>query len=320
MRGFLRYNGQSSVHAFKIDWQPGMEIPLDKVFALFSDKCTVTKKLDENFITWFLNKFSAKLEQGFELVVPHTLKSMTSPVSDGGREDMVLVESAEVETASSLDEAREKLKRMRHEDAVGIVDRSTDEEISLPPSKGVRSLLQNQPKPGSEVMTGDDLSKNRNISSLVLDGTGEAKKASLLNEDVRAEQSAAMANLSKRAAVLTPMRVDEFGYSQQDIVSEDDPNKPSVGFSKKVITTDSDDRKVNKGFKAYPTMGTPKKVSPEDIVTASKTSHKEALKLINICKDVTTLKVAKIYCKNIGEQSLVEAIDVRIHALPRIGE
>ena len=61
--------------------------------------------------------------------------------------------------------------------------------------------------------------------------------------------------------------------------------------------------------------GTTKEIRPEDI--AKNKDEKEAIRFIGACKDTTVLKVARIYCSNLGKQKLIEKIDARLGLLPQ---
>jgi len=322
MKGTLRYLGSMPVHSLKIAWQPGMEVSLDKVFELLGSNCpSKPTELDDEFVGWFHATFMPRLGKDFELSLADDdfseedrveLAQISNPKKSSGK---ISLTTTSVEVSSSAKEARAKLKNMRHPDEVGHTELEKHEDTATQ-RISAREQLKSQPKPGSQVMTGDDLAKTNNVKALVLDMDGGARAVAPISKEQERSDNAKMANLSRRASILTPDIINDDGSRSQIIMGEDaDPDAVTKGYSKKVIDGE-DHRVVNKNKKAYPTYSEGAAVQPEDIITANQTSEKDAALLISACKSSTALKVARIYARNTGSQRLVELIDRKLRSLP----
>lgn len=321
MKGSLRYLGEVPVHSLKLDWTPGMEVSLEKLYTLFGSK-SQSQSADENFVTWFYARFRDKIQDKFEFILEDIEVSndnsedfeeeaqVTSP-----RSGSVNLEPSKVEVASSLKEAQDKLRNMRHPDVVGEIDIEKHEESSFGRSISKSQEMKNQKKLLNTVMTGDDLIQKRDFNSLVLADDGSARGVVSNNKERQVEDAANLANLSRKSNILTPDLINNDGSKSQVVVG-DDSTSHSVGFKKSTVEGVDDNRR-NKNFKGYQTFTSGRDVSPEEINAA--TSTQEAKQLIESCKDSTTLKVAMIHAKNNGNHKIRELLERRLRSLPPRG-
>lgn len=315
--GFLKYTGNIPAHILKMDWTPGMQVSLGQIYKIFGSRCLSTDKLDNTFINWFIDKFSSTLEQNFELSVEEDLQGqdeeLLEEISSEG-EKKVMVESSSITTSSSVEAAKEKLRRMRHSELIGSVDTESEDDM-LKTNLTMRETIKMQPKPGTAIMTGDDLAESRKMvvtskvgNRYMLDSEGRPVIAKVTTKEEAARENSGMSELSRNSQILAPEFRNSDGTTSKVMIGEN-TTKP-----KKEVKEDT--RKVNKNFKAYPMAATRREVTPEDI--AQNKDESEAVLLINQCKDVTVLKVARVYARDTGKQRLVELIDRRINRLPRI--
>lgn len=326
MKGSLRYVGDAPVHSLKLDWTPGMEVSLAKLHTLFGSKSN-TPEPNDAFVAWFYSKFMDKLQGNFELILEDSVPQVSEGNNSEGAEEQVpqklnarsgsiTLDAAKVETASSLKEAQANLKKMKHPDAVGEIDIEKHEETSNKTFTKAEEIRR-QKKTLSTVMTGDDLQEQKNFSSLVLTEDGAARGVVANNKQMIADDSARMANISKRANVLTPDIINNDGSTSQVIVGDDTISSKlnyTQGFAK--TSVEGIDNRKNKNFKGYQTFTSGRNVSPEEISNAP---EQEAKLLIAACKDVTTLRVAIIHAKNNGNHRIRELIERRIRSLPPRG-
>ena len=321
MKGFLKYLGEVPVHSLKQDWTPGMEVSLEKLHKSLG-KSSGSSSADEAFVGWFHSTFMSRLGRDFELIlqddedVGSAEVAELAAVKDEDRSGSVNLEASNIETAGSLKEAQAKLKSMRHPDVVGEMDLTKHEETAMSKVTKTEEFRRNQKELLGAVMTGDDLVNQNRFSSMVLQQDGSARGVVGNDKDKEKEDSAKMANLSKRASILTQDVLNSDGSTSQVMIGEDNtPNQHTVGFQKKAVEgLEEDSNRKNKNFKGYPTFNSGAPVSPEAIMSAA-TEH-EAKALIEACKDPTTLRVAKIYAKDTGNHRIRELIERKLRSLP----
>lgn len=334
MKGVIRYVGQLPRYALKVEWVNGSEMGIEYFFDLFKDRCPVTDKLDLHFVEWFARTYLEKMDSSEfefdfdlddEVQAPATdleVEEITSPEQPPVEQSkVVVVESSSVATSSSLEEASKRLRAMRHPDEVGVVEH---EEMKSKTNKLPSDIVRDQPKLGSNVLTGDDLAGRAGGKDsgygLVLSSEGEASTAVGISKERKADDNARMASLSGRAKILIPEDIMD-GNNKSRVMTGDNMNLASEqsgavskGFEKKVITGGNDKKKVNVNFAGYPTASIKREISTDDI--SRNPNEKDAIRLVNECKSPVILKVARIHCHSCGKTRLVEAIDARLREIP----
>lgn len=324
MKGYLRYTGESPIHSLKQDWTPGMEISIDKLHSILG-KASPSSQPDEAFVLWFHEKYMEKLSGSFELVLQEEdivteeeNLEVAKLLSTTERSGSVNIEAAEVTTSSSIQEAQAKLKSMRHPDAVGEISLTKHEEVASEARLTRADEIRKQKEALGAVMTGDDLREQQKLSSMVLQQDGSAKAVAPINKDKDSEDITKMANLSRRASILTPELINSDGTKSQVVTGEDTPGtKTQVGFQKKTVEGLEDSNRKNKNFKGYQSFSPGAQITPEAIMSAK--TEIDAKMLIEECKDPTTLRVAKIYAKNNGNHRIRELLERRLRSLPHRG-
>jgi hypothetical protein len=344
IRSKLRYIGSGTRFAFKRDWVSGSEVSMDIIFNLLKSKCHTTDNFDSNFIKWFeenyLNNssdFEMRLiqsdlqidEEDEEGEGVEDLNAIEWDDSDG--DNLVKVESSTIKVSKSLASAKKDLVKSRKKNltaatnTVNSAEKSTVNVTQVEQKTNVtgQDMIKNQPKLGENVITGDDLQNNYNMSSklnqrpagLVLDEQGNVKNALPTNKEKQQRIDAEMANLSGRAKILL---VDD--NSKEDSISRvvTGDNLQNASTTNKELKKSKSKRgrkpKVNSNFQTTQSASVSVEILPDHIVRAE--SDKEAIRLIKSCKSSTTLKVAKIYLKDRGKHRLVEYIDQQISKLP----
>lgn len=323
MKSRLIYEGDSPVHVLSDSWNKGKFKTLDQLFAVWGEKSPFNDASEE-FADWFCQTYLKNLGSDWVFIKSEEDFIDSIELDDDTQEDRsghVNIESSALEASSSREEAEERLKKMRHPETVGTIQRSNVDSTEY---KDKLSLAKNFPEAGTKVMTGDDLDKSNAMkgsivdeqysSALVLDigeKTSElaAKEAQVVNERIKQ-----MSNANHRSKVLNPedlrsdgSRVqvvtgDSFGVSIK--ASSDNPN----------LAEESKPKKVNESFKAYSDSSNVKKISVNDIVNAP--SSRKAKELINKCRDTRLLKIARNSCYNQGKTALFEEINNRLRHLP----
>jgi len=313
MKGTVTYLGELPVHTLKRDWSTGMSVSLEELYKLFGDKCPATV----DFVVWFNKEYIKKLGRNFVLDVPETVQA--PQLSQEGEEwddqdsdNVVMVESSNVEVASSVNEATERLRKMRHPDVVGEIDIDKDTiDTNVTEAEKIRAM----PKPGTVVMTGDDMQNRGSI-----EGRNKRKSGFMFNKDgdviptiptSREEQEKInnqMSGLSNRVKYL------QEDPDSEGLVVTGDHLQSSESESVVKIPTRENKPKVNKDYKGFPSYEGKKEILPDHIVQAE--SDSEAARLIKLCNNSTTLRVAKLYLENLGKHKLIEKVEDRIRSLP----
>lgn len=315
MKSNLKYLGELPRYALKLEWIKNKEVSLDEIFSMFHTKCSTSKELDLPFVQWFNDTYLSKLGRDFELKLDETeftLIKTVSAVEDtwDDSDNQVLVETSHIETSSSIQEAEQRLRSMRHPDAVGeVVVTSSDIKMN----KTTAESIKGQSKPGTSVMTGDDLDKQANLSKalstkssgVMLNNNAELVSTIPSTKDEQEKINNKFSSMSGRVKYLES---SEDGKSL--VITGDNLSESS---EKKEVEVNT--RKVNKNFQAHQMSdSTAIEILPQHISNAP--SEIDAEKLINQCNNSTTLKVAKIYLDNVGNHKLIEKINDRLRRLP----
>ena len=306
MNGYLEYIGKLPKRVLKREWSSGSAVTLDELFNLFGSLYGKSNTIDQGFVDWFTKNYMVNLGSDFRLIVEN---------SGTSSKHKVIVESSSVKVDSSLAAAKERLRKMRHPDEVGDIKKETDQE-NLSSKQSPQEMIANMPKPGTVVLTGDDLEAERVIvtrreTGFVISEEGKAVKAIPTNKEKQALLNAQMSEVSKHKR--NNIQVNELydNVNSKVIVGSDLPmtEKRPRGRPRKTQET----QKVNKNFVAYPNLPEKQEISSEHILRAD---LNEAIRLIKTCKDVVVLKTARLYAYNKGETRLVEELDKRIMELP----
>lgn len=320
----LIYTGEMPVHTLGMTWSQNTEIDLQKIFSIFSTRCPVSDSPDLAFVQWFADAYVSRLSSSFEFIVEENdpiqrveesedLEYLTEVAEELEETDTgeVLVESSEPVVADSFEVAKEKLKKLRHPDAVGSVERNEPDPIS---NNKVKDLLEATPKLGT-VMTGDDLAPSKkiqtSISSVVLNPkTMEGQVVSSVDPEVVALERNRMAEVNRGIKVLQPAADN----SESVVVAGDVMTVDSGTKKSKAAIVNPAKRNVN--FNPQPASGAVKPVSVDDIVRNS--DPKQALALIKACKSTNVLKQARRVFSNSGRQDMIQAIEERLTNLPPV--
>lgn len=252
--------------------------------------------------------------------------------SDEHHEGTVTLEATEVEIASSQEDAEQRLRSLRTYGGSGVTQTHSN---PMKTNMTLAEQIKAMPKPGEAVMTGDDLAgadKSANIKSaraLVLSEKGEAKKVVATTKEQQARVDRGLSSVSSNAKVLTPDSYNkdgsisrvitdtsevqaEAGY-QESVIFGDDSAEEQAGLVIEEETPKSQTK--NRYFQGYSNTGSNRiEISAEDIVDAP--TEQDFLRLVRLCKDSTTLRVAKITLKDRGKHDRVTKIETRLRSLP----
>lgn len=350
MSSYLKYNGSLTRYALKKEFAPGSTYPLSDFFSIFAKK-SGSSTLDLNFITWFFDTQVKSLGEDFELVIDQSefteeiekeqpVDEDTGVLSEIQNQDLasllsqlvnedtgkLLVESSDIEVANSLEESLDKLTH-REQNTLDEITRVVVPSKSSPTKK---DFIKSMPKPGEVVMTGDDLARDMvmvdnmgrvlgNKSSIAINEKGEtipleSKTKDQVNRDK-------MASLSNNIRVLQP---DASTDSNSKILFGDKQQKTEAKLSnivnsdKKRVNTPPTEKR-NKHFQAHSNLQVAPDPTPESISDAFIAGNFSAgVELVNVCKNPTILKVARIKLLNLGLHRAVEKVDYKLRLLPRI--
>lgn len=338
VKSYIKYIGSSPRFALRREWVSGQKVSLTDIYESFKDKCQSSSELDLNFISWFADNYIRSSD--FEINLDETEFSIhthsqdpvletdqtqgeywddTDESNTNTEDSFIKVESSNLKSAKSYSEAENKLRNFRHPDYVGEVVKTKEEvKTNLTGPDVVKSL----PKAGTTVLTGDDLEKRKEISGknvtqpvgFVIDGNGAAIKAIPTLKEEEDLINSKMANLSGRSKILISEDLEDSKVITGDsFVNSSEEVKEALVEEKPVKVK----RKVNTNFQAHQNNATSAsrvEVLPDHIVGAS--SEKEALRLIKMCKNSTTLKVAKIYLQDRGNYKLIDEIEDQLRRIP----
>lgn len=335
MASYLRYTGKTPVHALKDVWNRGSQKTLQDLFRQFGNKCKVTDKMDSTFVQWVFNTYIKDLGNEFEFVVSKAdlegdaptvlpVEERASETKKGGK---INVESDKVEVGKSVEDAASKLTQMRSNDNDnnGIVERNKEVvKTNTMKSQHIAEL----PKPGENVMTGDDLLNETNISSstgtsLVLNEVGQTTKVIPTIKEEQDRINSKMSSANSTVKVIHEEVSEPTSVESRVMVGGDSPNVSTEALFKtvdnedaaSVLDEDPKAGKVNKNFQGHADIGNSKtEITIESILQAP--TEKDAIDRISKCLDHTILKVAKIYLKDQGKHKLVTKVENRIRSLP----
>lgn len=314
MKSYLKYIGEIPRYALKVEWVKNQMVSIDELYKTLGSRCTTTDKLDFNFLQWLKETHLDKLGRDFEFLLdreefPIDLISDPQEEWDDSDTNQILVESSSIQTSPSFQEAQARLRTMRHPDAVGevLVDRN-----EMRTNKTESEMIKSLPKPGTQVLSGDDLEKHSVIKTtgsniLALNEKAESIKAIPTSKEEQEVINNKFANLSGKIKYLQP---SDDGKS---IVITGDALENSN--TSNALAKHDNVRVVNKDFQSFPSSeGSAIEILPQHISNAP--TEKDAISLINKCNNSTTLKVARIYLENVGNHKLMDIINDRLRRLP----
>ncbi len=316
IKGTVTYMGEIPVHTLKKDWFKGMSVPLEELQKIFGEKCPASMA----FVPWFDREYLRPLGRDFVVDVPRESvladEEAVAPEEEiwDDQDNVVMVESSNVEVASSINEATERLRKMRHPDVVGEIDRDYNTvDTNVTDAERIRSM----PKPGTMVMTGDDLEgknvidgRNKRKSGFMFNSKGDIIPTIPTAKEEQERINNQMSGLANRVKYLqedpdTNSLVVTGDHLQNNEVAE----KPVIKSSTKENTN-----KRNKNYKGFTSFEGNTEILPDHIVQAE--TDAEASRLIKLCNNSTTLRVAKIYLENLGRHKLIEKVEDKIRSLP----
>jgi hypothetical protein len=305
MKGNLVYTGEKPTHALKNDFVQGTNISLEALFKTFGSRCPTSNKLDDAFIGWLFTTYIEKLGSDFELVVDFAGESSDNKVT---------LESSEISVATTLVSAEKSLReKARTQNSV-----QTDIGGGMDQNTTMSDKIKNLPKPGEIVTTGEafnapmEMRRKDTSAAFVLDEVGRSINAVPTSKEEQRKRDNALANLSGRAHTLIPDVTNSDGTMSRVDSGRDSQQDTTIGFKEKVVSGAI----RNKDFNPTPVTGSNSRViKPEDI--AHNKDLSEAVRLIDMCKDSTTIKVAKMFAQRMGNQSLVEKLDRKLRSMPR---
>lgn len=330
MDGMLRYIGQVPTYSFKLEWMPGQAISLNtfKEHVVKSVKKSVNSEAD--FLSWLDVAVAGKdflVENSHSSYEDETMDSVETSIDTTDvlpvettkkgrgrpRKNTVLVESSEVKVSKSLASARQKLKDMHHPDEIGLSEKSESKGINSNrlPSEVAKDLEKSE----SKVITGDSLKMSSSIATdsdkrrgqaLMLDQSASVVTRIASSKEEQAVENAKLANLSGRIKVLQtePGKDDSYivdGGDKDLALSSKNDNQHSPGKVNKYLQTQGGH------------SGLEKTISVEDFI--SQKDETEVSRLIKLCKDPITLKMAKIYYRDNGIHRVVDKIEERLRTI-----
>ena len=266
-------------------------------------------------------------------VNPQVEMTTPTPVQDDHR---VVVESAALQASQTLQEAQDKLRHMRHPEATGTIVQNAPQQLS---DASKAAIAKNFPEPGSIVTTGDDLetqtSLQQNVAgptATILDSNAETKKVAPTPAEFQQQLNNQMAQSNRGVSILNPEEIQADG-SRVQVVTGTSVNEISgpvtTELSAPTMTVSSDSEvetasqsvasnpSVNSGFQGFTNTGEGfREITVDDIVRNPDITY--ATQLINSCKNTKTLKTARQLFWKVGNQKMIDTIDVRLASLPPV--
>lgn len=308
MSDFLIYQGQTPVFAWRRSFSPGDRIAMEEVFKTMGDLSGL-KECNRSFTEWMSSIITPDFKIEYD-------SSDSAPTKRGGKArtyKKIKLESGRVQSSSTKEEAIAKLQHM-HES----IDPAADSIKKNPTGADVaNALVASQTRP----------------TPLALDPTGRASvpksRAQLIAEEKAAQQSQGNNNQPdsmelQGGVVITRPKLDERGNPSVVIQGGTAPTETSAdlehqpGYQAKVVNgTYGYNIKTSKGKgrtrTAVHAAAEAKPMPLEDIIYYQ--DIQKALTNVSRCKDGNVLKKARQFCKDKGEQRIVDAIDVQLMKL-----
>ena len=313
----LRFIGNLPMVSLKLEWASGQARSLESIFEHVT--ASVKKGISRSdFNTWLSDFISDK-----DFLVENSNSTIADDEDGAGKDTeeneggivkpkvkgkkLITLESGSLKKATSAKNATENLRKMRHPDAVGSIERDPDNSIQT--KDPIRQLVETNKLDSAKVTSGDDLQRGREVSKstkkagvIMLSEHGEPVTRIVNSKEEQALRNAESANLSKRHHVLTPELTRE---GSQVVSGSDEKSKaPSAAG------VNYDPTKVNKYTQTQTSASVKREVFIQDLINEK--DHKELSRLIGMCGDKSVLKMARVFHSDNGNQHTVEELEKRI--------